>query len=113
MGQYIAILSTCPDDTLARALASGLVDNGLAACVNILPRLHSVYRWQGKREMADEVLLIIKTRQALYRDVEQYIIEHHSYDVPEVIALPLTHGSSSYLDWIDSQTRPPSVTNTN
>ena len=113
MGQYIVILNTCPDDALARTLASGLVDHGLAACVNILPRLTSVYTWQGKREMEDEVLMIIKTRHSLYRDVEQYIIEHHSYDVPEVIALPLTDGSSSYLDWIDNQTRSPSVTNTN
>ena len=113
MGQYIVVLSTCPDDALARSLASALVDNSLAACVNILPRLTSVYSWQGKREMDDEVLMIIKTRQSLYKDVENYILEHHSYDVPEVIALPLTNGSASYLDWIDNQTRSPSVTKTN
>ena len=104
MGQYTVIMSTCPDDEQARSLAAGLVDNGLAACVNILPNMTSIYRWQGKREMESEVLLMIKTRQSLYPDVEQYILQHHSYEVPEIIALPLINGSSSYLDWIDTQT---------
>lgn len=113
MGQYIVIMNTCPDEELAQTLATGLVDNGLAACVNILPRLTSVYCWQGRRESENEVLLFIKTRQDLYPAVQDWILEHHSYEVPEVIAVPVISGLPSYLEWIDTQTRSQSAESSN
>jgi len=97
----LLVYCTCPDETTAQRLADALVDEGLAACVNILPGLQSVYRWAGKRENAQEHLLIIKTLRAAYPQLENAIVRLHPYELPEVIAVPITQGLKGYLAWID------------
>lgn len=97
---------TCPDRETARTIASALVDQHEAACVNIVPGLESVYRWQGKVEIDDELLLLIKTRAHRVADVERRVAQLHPDDVPEVVAVAICDGSQTYLDWLDEQTRP-------
>jgi len=84
-------------------MAGLLVSKRLAACVQILPGLESHYRWKGKQEASKEVLLIIKTRTSLYKPLEKAILKHHPYEVPEILCLPITRGSKSYLNWIDKE----------
>ena len=98
------VLCTCPDQDVARKIANHLVDNTLAACVNILPSVESVYMWQGKREKAQEHLLLIKTTFEAYKPLEKAICEIHPYELPEVIAVPIQDGLTGYLEWIDQQT---------
>ena len=86
-------------------MAGLLVSGKLAACVQLVPGLESHYRWKGKKETAKEVLLIIKTRSALYKKVEAAILKKHSYEVPEIICLPITKGSEAYLSWLTKETR--------
>jgi periplasmic divalent cation tolerance protein len=97
---------TCPDTETARTIASALVEYRLAACVNIVPGLESVYRWQGKIEIDTEVLLLIKTQAERVAAVQTQVEELHPDDVPEVVAVPIVDGSKAYLDWLDEQTRP-------
>lgn len=99
---YQIILCTCPDSATARAIAHHLVDKSLAACVNVLPGVTSIYRWQGQIESAEEHLLIIKSQQALFDTIEVAIKSIHPYDVPEIVAIKLDQGSEDYLKWIDS-----------
>lgn len=99
---YHLILCTCPDKLTAETLARLLVEQQLAACVNILPSVTSVYRWQNAIEQADEVLLLIKANASLYAELEQTIKANHPYDVPEIIALNIEQGLPDYLQWIDS-----------
>lgn len=101
---HLLILCTCPDEATARIIADHLVDQQLAACVNILPGLTSVYQWQGKRETAQEHLLLIKTTNEAYQTLEQSITELHPYELPEVIAVPINQGLDGYLQWIEQQT---------
>ncbi len=103
MEQVLLVMTNLPDVESAQALAHSLVQNKIAACVNLLPGVQSVYRWQGKVEQAHEVTLIIKTTQARYHQVEQAIIVAHPYDLPEVIAMPLT-GHAAYLHWVSQET---------
>ena len=98
--EFLMVLSTCADKDSADRLAMMLVEQGLAACVNILPGARSVYRWQGGIETADEQLLLIKTADSHYPAVEQAIRTHHPYELPEVVAVPLTAGSKDYLSWL-------------
>jgi periplasmic divalent cation tolerance protein len=102
MRQTIIILNTCPDREWADKIAHHLVEARLAGCVNIVPQLTSVYRWQGQTEMAEEHQLIIKAAQENYQAVESAIKSLHPYQVPEIIALPIVNGSADYLDWIHS-----------
>jgi len=102
MNPFAVVLCTCSSEREAETIASALVELHLAACVQILPAMRSIYRWQGKMESATEHLLLIKTSQARYPQVESKIHELHSYDVPEVIALPITAGSHQYLRWLES-----------
>ncbi len=106
---YLLILCTCPDQATAQNIANQLVDQALAACVNILPGLTSVYQWQGKREISQEHLLLIKTTDAAYPALERAITALHPYELPEVIAVPIAQGLTGYLQWIEQQT----VTRTN
>lgn len=94
------VLSTCPDEATARAMASALVEARLAACVNIVPGLTSIYRWEGALEEGTEVLLLIKTTAGRYPEVETLIRERHPYRLAEIIAVPLAAGLPAYLAWI-------------
>ncbi len=94
------VLSTAGSQEEARKIAQHLVEGQLAACVNIVPRIESIYRWQGKLESSREWLLIIKTTADRFGSVRAAIVEIHSYDLPECIALAIEDGSTEYLDWI-------------
>jgi len=96
----LIILCTCPDRTTAERIAETVVSERLAACVNIAPGLTSIYRWEGQIQREAELLLLIKTRQAVYSRLEARIRALHPYQVPEIIALPIQTGSAAYLDWI-------------
>ena len=99
--KYSIILNTCPDINIAEALASALVEKKLAACVNILPGITSVYSWQGKIEKGKEVLLVIKTRRECYESVEALIREQHPYELPEVVSVSIEKALPEYLSWIN------------
>lgn len=107
MSDALVVLTNCPNEAVAERIALALVEQGLAACVNRMPPVHSTYRWQGKIERADEVPLLIKTTRERYGEVEQAIRHLHPYNVPEIIALTITSGSAAYLRWIEEQTHPP------
>lgn len=96
------ILCTCPDRECAEQIARQLVEQQLAACINILPSITSVYQWQGEIETAQEHLLMIKSHRDRYAALEQKIKSIHPYDVPEIIAFMIERGSTDYLKWIDS-----------
>jgi periplasmic divalent cation tolerance protein len=98
------VLTTCGSRSEAEKIAHALVEGRFAACVNIVPEVHSVYRWEGSVESADEMLLIIKTTADKADHVRQKITELHSYDLPEVVVLDIA-GSEQYLAWITDSTR--------
>ena len=99
------VLGTCPDQETALGLAERLVEERLAACANLIPGILSVYRWEGRIQQDAEVMLTIKTsHQTLDRLVER-IQELHPYQVPEIIAIPITEGSADYLNWVTTCTR--------
>ncbi|XP_038163522.1 protein CutA homolog [Cyprinodon tularosa] len=99
-GTHSAAFVTCPNDTVAKDLARGIVERKLAACVNIVPAIKSVYEWQGKIEEDNEVLLIIKTRSSKVAALAEYVRSNHPYEVAEVISLPIDQGNPPYLKWI-------------
>jgi periplasmic divalent cation tolerance protein len=105
MTDFQIILSTCADREQAERIAHRLLELHLAACINILPGVQSIYRWQGSIETAAEVLLLIKTRAALIREVQSTIAGLHSYEVPEFLVLSVSGGSEPYLDWLDASLR--------
>ena len=107
MTDRIIVLSTCSSPEEARSIAGELVSSRLAACVNVVPALSSIYRWQGAVEESSEWLLIVKTRRDLFDAVRKKIEEMHSYQVPEALALPVVDGAPAYLDWWDGELRPP------
>jgi periplasmic divalent cation tolerance protein len=94
------VLSTAGSQEEARKIAHALVDRRLAACVNIVPGVESVYRWQGKVETAGEWLLVMKTTAAAFSALRQALRELHSYDMPECMLLPVDDGDAAYLGWI-------------
>lgn len=98
---YHIVFNTCPDADNAQRIAEALVERNLAACVNIVPGLRSVYRWKGKRESAEELLLIIKARAADYAKLETAIRELHPYELPEIVAVSIETGLPAYLQWIE------------
>lgn len=100
----LVILCTVPDLETARKIALALVEERLAACVNIVPGLASVYRWQDKIVEDSELLLVIKSTEEKYRGLEARIQSLHPYSVPEIIALPINQGSKAYLGWIAQST---------
>ena len=107
MTDKVVVLTTCDSEMLAEQLARHLVEHRLAACVNILPKARSVYRWQEKMEDAGEWVLLIKSRRDLFASVRAEIQKLHTYEVPEVIALPVVDGSDAYLAWLDGQLTVP------
>ena len=96
----LIVLCTCPDLATAERIAETVVGERLAACVNIVPGLTSIYRWENQMQRDTELLLLIKTRQTVYLRLEARIRELHPYQIPEIIALPIQTGSATYLDWI-------------
>ena len=96
------VLCTCPDQPIATSIAEKLITARLAACVNILPKIHSIYEWKGKIEQDEEVLLIIKTRSDSYTQLEHTIRAMHPYELPEIITVSIEKGLKDYLRWIDS-----------
>lgn len=100
---YCIVLTTCPTDEEARGLALKLVQEKLAACVE-LSAVTSFYTWKGTTHHEPEIRLVIKTRAGLYQAVEAFIRQNHSYEVPEIVQIPITHGSDAYLGWMDENT---------
>ena len=98
--EYFLVLCTCPEGEAARELANRLVEERLAACVNILPGLTSVYPWEGAIETSRESLLLIKTAKAVYPLLEARLRELHPYELPEIVAVPIERGLPDYLQWI-------------
>ena len=98
---FIQIMTTTNNREEAERIASSLVDKHLVACVQIIGPMTSIYRWQGKVENTMEWLCHIKTTQEMYNSVEKEILSLHSYEVPEIIALPIIQGLEKYLQWID------------
>ena len=103
MQDFIVVYVTAGSPAEGERLARALVEERLAACVNRIAPVQSVYRWQGKVEQSEEQLLIIKTRKALFTTLGKRVRELHSYSVPEIIALPIIDGSDDYLQWLDEQ----------
>lgn len=99
------VFCTCHSDEIATAIAETLVANKLAACVNIINNIESVYQWQGKIERDKEILLMIKTRQSLFTQLTHSIQDKHDYELPEIIAVPIEAGEQNYLNWIQSSTQ--------
>jgi periplasmic divalent cation tolerance protein len=104
MPELISIYLTAPSRDLAERIARTLVEEKLAACVNIIPGMRAIYRWKGKVEAANEVVLFAKTRAALFDRLEKRVKELHSYEVPCIVALPIEAGHQPYLDWIEHET---------
>ena len=104
MTQLRIVLTTAGSQEEARKIARALVDRRLASCVNIVPRIESVYRWQDKVETAEEWLLLIKTRAETFERLRAAIEELHSYELPECIMLEIAEGDKAYLDWITKNT---------
>jgi len=100
MTDKLLVLSTAGSESEAHKIAETLVERRLAACVNIVPRVQSVYRWEGRVEHADEYLLLIKTGREREEQVYAAIRELHSYEVPECVAIQVEGGSAEYLKWI-------------
>jgi periplasmic divalent cation tolerance protein len=105
----IVVLSTCDSEEEAKRVAHHLVEQRLAACVNVLPGARSVYRWKDKIEEAAEFLLVIKSSRDLFPALRAELQKVHSYEVPEVIALPIVDGSERYLSWLDSELQPRGI----
>lgn len=100
---FIVVYVTCPEDHAAK-LGGSLVEGRLAACVNIVPTVRSLYTWKGEVCDDAESLLVIKTRASLFELLREKVVDLHPYDVPEVIALPITAGHPSYLRWVEEST---------
>jgi periplasmic divalent cation tolerance protein len=105
--EFVVVLTTTPaDGRHAATLARALVEGHLAACVNVMPAMQSIYRWQGAVEEATEHQLIIKTTAARVDDLREAIRQLHPYEVPELIVVPVADGAPSYLEWVSASVRP-------
>jgi periplasmic divalent cation tolerance protein len=100
---YRLAITTCPNMEVAETIASALVQERLAACVNILPGARSIFEWQGKLEKEQELVLLIKTRRDRLPPLETRLLELHPYELPELIVVPVEGGSAPYLSWLETQ----------
>ncbi|MGH9667030.1 MAG: divalent-cation tolerance protein CutA [Bryobacteraceae bacterium] len=103
MTDKIAVLTACDSPKTAARLARRLVEERLAACVNLFPGVRSVYRWQGKIEESQELMLLIKSSRQLLPALIAELEKIHPYEVPEIVALPIVDGGKPYLDWLDRE----------
>ena len=103
MTDTVVVLCTCAKEEEALRIANALVGERLAACVNVLPGIQSIYRWQDNVETAKEILLIAKTTRERFVGMTNRITELHTYETPEVIAIPVVEGSDRYLSWLHQQ----------
>ena len=103
--EEIVVYINTPNEDEAANIAQALVESRLAACVNIVKNIRSIYSWKGKIEDDAEVLMIVKTRKTLFDKLSNMVINLHSYDVPEVIAIPIIDGSANYLTWLRESTK--------
>jgi periplasmic divalent cation tolerance protein len=101
MNEHCVIFITAGSDEEADKLSRGLVEEKLAFCVNTVSGIQSTYHWEGKIHVDDEILLIVKTRQDRYESLEKWVSQNHSYDVPEIVSLPIQKGLPEYLQAID------------
>lgn len=101
----LVIFCTCPDESSANIIAGQLVKKHLAACVNIIANISSVFRWENQVEKTSEYLLLIKSTEENYADIEAFIQSQHPYKTPEIIAVPIIKGSKEYLGWLSEATR--------
>ena len=101
----LLVFTNLPDRASAEKLAALLIEQRLAACVNLLAPCDSVYRWRGEIQRDEEHPLLIKTTQARYAELETSIRANHPYELPEIIAVPIVHGLTAYLRWVESETR--------
>lgn len=106
MSKALVILCTCPDIEVAGQLSRSLVDQGHAACVNILPAIRSIYSWQGEVQDDEEVLMVIKTMESAFPALESWLLANHPYEVPEIIAIEAGRVAQDYLAWIGESVAP-------
>lgn len=100
---YLVVFITTGNAVEAQRMADALISERKAACINIVPQVHSTFWWQGKIDWADETLLIIKTKASLLDELVRLVKQNHSYQVPEIVALPILGGNPAYLKWIDDE----------
>ncbi len=103
-GKLMLVYCTCPDERVGAALATNLVEHGLAGCVNVLPGITSIYKWHGEMKTGSEALLLIKCTAEKYPAVEAAIKDRHPYELAEIIAVSIDAGLPAYLDWIRDET---------
>ncbi len=104
----LLVFCTCPDPDSAQRITKEVISQGLAACVNQLPAITSTYLWQGKVESSSELLLLIKTTDIRYKELEHIIVSLHPYELPEVLAVSVEQGLPEYLHWVEQCTEQPS-----
>ena len=109
MTDKIVVFSACSTLDEARRIARKLIEERLASCVNLTPGVRSLYRWKGEIEEADECLLVIKSSRDLFDRLRLELEKAHTYEVPEVVAVPILAGSPNYLNWLDSELKPSGV----
>lgn len=102
--EYIIVFITAPNEEEAAGIGHTIIEERLAACVNIIRPVRSIYRWQGRVEDEQEILMIVKTRKSLFERLQKRVKELHSYAVSEIIGLPVSEGSKQYLDWLGQET---------
>ena len=102
--EFLLVQTSCPDNETAIELARRIMGKKVAACVNVLPEVTSIYEWKGEVKQDSEVLLLIKTAKSRYLDLQAVICESHPYELPEVIAVPITEGLPGFLTWIGDET---------
>jgi periplasmic divalent cation tolerance protein len=100
--RYRIVLVTAPDSRTGRRLAKLALESRLAACVNLIPKVESLYWWKGKIEQSGEVLLVLKTNARKLPPLEKLLVAHHPYDTPEILSVPLSQGNRKYLSWLEA-----------
>ena len=109
MTDKILVFSACESQQEAEKIALSLIEKHLAACVNLIPGVESIYRWRGVLERSKEFLLVIKSSRELLPDLQAELSRMHSYEVPEVLAIPIVDGAEAYLNWMDRELKLPTL----